>query len=122
MDDRDNFVCTGTVTVTVGTVAVKTECIGRMSTMISIRNLIGMTSSAAGITRFGVQAVKPGTGAYIGGDVFVTIEAQCSLLGAFEFRVAGIAIFLVLGMTFDDFTGHHQRLDLRVGWFGYHPQ
>ena len=39
---------------------------------------------------------------------------------ALEFGVARIAVFFVLGVAFDDLTGHDQRLDLGIGSFGYH--
>ena len=66
--------------------------------------------------------MKPGAGANIGRDVLVTIEAQCSLFGTLELRMAGTAFFFVIGMTFDDFTGHDQRLYLGIGSLGYHAR
>ena len=84
--------------------------------------MVGMTACTVIVSRIAGQAVKTGSGLHISGDILVTVQAQASLFRTLEFRVAGIAIFLVFGMAFDDFTGHHQRLDLRVGWFGYHPQ
>ncbi len=84
--------------------------------------MVGMAGCAAGVARVSVQAVKSGSGGYIGGNVFVTIEAQCALLGAFEFRVAGIAVLFVLRMTFDDLAGHDQRFDLGIGLLGCHEQ
>ena len=52
----------------------------------------------------------------------MTIETQCALLCALEFCVAGIAVFFIFGVTFDNFTGHDQRLDLGIGFIGYHAR
>ena len=82
--------------------------------------MVGVTGCAAGVARFGRQAVKPRACIYVGGDVFMTVETQCALFRSLEFRVARIAVFFVLGVTFDDLAGHDQCLDLGIGSFGYH--
>ena len=84
--------------------------------------MVRVAGCAAGIGRIGGLSVKPCSGAYVGGYVLMTVEAQCALFCAFEFRVAGTAFFLVLCMTFDDLTGHDQRFDLGNGLFGNHAQ
>jgi len=52
----------------------------------------------------------------------MTIQTQCALFCALELCMARIAVFFVLGVTFDDFAWHDQRLDLGIGLFGYHAR
>ena len=65
--------------------------------------------TSAGLTVF---AMKSGFRFYVSGDLLMAIEAQCSLLAAFESQMAVATIFLILGMCFDDLTRHDQSLDL----------
>ena len=84
--------------------------------------MVGVTGSTAAIPCVGGQAMKSRPGIHVDGDVLVAIEAQCTLLGALEPRMAGTAVFLVVRMTFDDVTGHDQRFDLGIRLLGYHAQ
>ena len=84
--------------------------------------VVGVTGGATSIARLGRQAMKTGASVNVGCDVFVTVETQCSLFGTLELRMTGAAFFLVFRMTFDDLTGHDQRLNLGIGSFGYHAR
>jgi signal transduction histidine kinase len=84
--------------------------------------MIGMAGRTAGVTRVRVQPMESGTAAYIGRDIFMTIQTQGSLFGAFELCVAGIAVLFVLRVTFDNLAGHDERFDLGIGLFGCHEK
>ena len=71
--------------------------------------VVGVTARTAAFACLVEQAVISATSVDIVGDVLVTVEAQRTLLRAFELSMAGVTVVFVLRMTFDDLTRHDQE-------------
>jgi hypothetical protein len=79
--------------------------------------VVRMTVGAGRVLRARFLAMKAGLVRNIIRNLFVAIETQIALLRLLELHVATVAIFFVLGMRFDHFAGHDERLDLGEGRF-----
>jgi len=80
--------------------------------------MVCMTARTAVIARIAEQSVKPRPIAYVGRDIFMTFEAERTLLCALELGVTCTAVFLVFAMTFNNTARHDQGLNLGIGRFG----
>ena len=81
--------------------------------------MICMAIGAGRATRMSILAMEPLAAIDIAGNFLVTVKAQITLPGTFEFQVAIAAVLFELGMRFHEFAGHDERLDLAKGGSGY---
>lgn len=79
--------------------------------------VVRMTFRAGRVLRARLLAMKTGLVRNITRDLFVAIETKIALLRSLELHVATVALFFILGMCFDYFAGHYERLDLGEGRF-----
>ena len=74
--------------------------------------MVGVTGGARSLAGPTILAVEAKLPIDVVRDLFVTVEAQCTLLAAFKPQVAVGAFLFVLGVRFDDLARHDQGFDL----------
>lgn len=77
--------------------------------------VVCVTVGAGPAARLTVKTVKPRFRIDVCVDILVAVQAKCALLRALKCLVTIAALGLVLGVTLDDVTRHHQRFDLGGG-------